>query len=101
MEISGGGGGVEIFEGGLRNFRGVEKFWGGVEKSSGGLRNFRGGGVEKFSGGGGVEKFSGGGVEKFSGGIEKFSGGGVEKFFFLGGGWEILGGIIIISGVGG
>ena len=46
--------GLRYFQGGgLRNYRGVEKFSGGVEK-------FSWGGVEKFSGGGGVEKFSGG-----------------------------------------
>ena len=46
--------GLRYFQGGgLRNYRGVEKFSGGVEKFSWGVEKFSGGGVENFSGGGG------------------------------------------------
>ena len=65
--------GLRYFQGGLRNFRGGEKFSGREGREI----FFFGGGVEKFSWG--VEKFF------FCGG-EKFSGGRGLKIFFWGGG---------------
>ena len=52
MRFFQGGGGVEVFSIGLRNFRGVEKLLREikkfqVEKYSGGLRNYHGG-LEMF-----------------------------------------------------
>ena len=71
VEIFSGGGGVEKFSSGLKNFRGVEIFSGGVEIFSGGVEIF-------FFGGGALRNFSG--VEKLlrdklGGGGEKYSGG--------------------------